>query len=129
MDKPTKPIRELATRLIAAEKASGNGSGTHEVHRVCEKLRLVLTRFAGADAYSALMRRSLALSKVEIAALKNVKLSSNGCVEAGDLIAADGGTESGISITANFLWLLVTFMGEPIALRLVFDAWPNLPSD
>lgn len=126
MEKPSQTIRELASRLIAAEASAGTGRDFHVAALVCSKLQLSLTRFAGADAFSALMRRSLALSRAEIPALKDVKVGPEGCVEGLDLVTADGGIESGTTITANFLWLLVTFVGEPGAMRLVKDVWPDL---
>ena len=127
MEKPSQAIRELAERMIAAEVAVRNGSGPHESLAFCDKLRLSLTRFAGADAFAALMGRALALSRAEIPALENVRVGPEGCLEGLDLVMADGGTESGTVITANLLWLLVVFMGEPITMRLVKDAWPDLP--
>jgi len=125
MEKPSQTIRELASRLIAAEASAGTGRNVLVATLVCSKLQLSLTRFAGADAFSALMRRSLALSRAEIPALKDVKVGSEGCVEGLDLVP-DGGVESGKAITANFLWLLVTFIGEPVAMRIVEDVWPDL---
>lgn len=113
--------------MITAEASARVSSGVEGTFSVCEKLRVSLTKFAGADAFSALMRRSLALSRAEIPALKSVTLDASGCVEGLDLIPADNGTDPGAVITANLLWLLVTFMGEPITRRLVKDAWPDLP--
>jgi len=126
MEKPSQTIRELASRLIAAEASAGTGPDVHGATLVCEKLQLSLTRLAGADAFSALMRRSLALSRAEIPALKDVKVGPEGCVVGLDLVTAGGGSESGTTVTANLLWLLVTFMGEPVAMRLVTDVWPDI---
>jgi hypothetical protein len=33
--------------------------------------------------------------------------------------------EAGIVVVAQLLWLLVSFIGEPLMLRLVHDVWPN----
>ena len=126
MEKPSEAIRELAEQLFAAETAARDSTGNNGAFSVCEKLRSSLVRFAGADAFSALMRRSLALSRADIPALESVTLDPSGCVGELDLIAADNGKDSGIVITTNLLWLLVTFLGEPVAMRLVKDAWPDL---
>jgi len=125
MEKPSQTIRELASRLIEAEASAGTGPAVHGAELVCQKLQLSLTRFAGVDAFSALMRRALALSRAEIPALKDVKVGPEGCVEGLDLVTADGGIESGTTITANLLWLLVTFLGEPVAMRLINGVWPD----
>ena len=47
-------MRDLARRLLAAEAASQTAAGphVHEAVRVCEKLRISLTRFAGADGFA-----------------------------------------------------------------------------
>jgi len=38
------------------------------------------------------------------------------------------GVEAAIAITAHLLGLLVTFIGESLALRLMGDAWPGTSS-
>lgn len=128
METPSTSVRDLARQLLSVEAARLSAADEHEAERVCEKLRISLTRFAGADGFIALMRRSLALSRVEIPSLQTVKLKSDGCVEGlKDLAAAtDNGSDAGAVLTAHFLWLLVTFVGEPMALRLVRDAWPDV---
>lgn len=128
MEKPSQSIRELAIQIIEAEARAGGTSTPAAL--VCEKLRVTLTRFAGAASFSALMRRSIALSHEEIPALKDVKVGPDGCVEGLDSITAGSGAGSASVVTAHLLWLLVTFMGESIAMRLVHDAWPDLqPGD
>jgi len=130
MATPSTSVRELARRLLLVEAATTE-TEEHEAERVCEKLRISLTRFVGADGFTALMRRSLALSRAEVPALETVKLKADGCMEGlKDLVAATGdGNEAGAALTAHFLWLLVTFVGEPIAFRLVRDAWPEVKMD
>lgn len=131
MATPSTSVRELARRLLLVEAAITTATDEHEAERVCEKLRISLTRFAGANGFTALMRRSLALSRAEVPALETVKLKADGCMEGfRDLTVATGdGNEAGAALTAHFLWLLVTFVGEPVALRLVRDAWPDLTID
>ncbi len=129
MDIPSKSVRDLARLLLSLESASPSAAGEHEAERVCEKLRMSLTRFAGSDGFFALMRRSLALARKEVPALQSLSLKPDGCF-AGFKAALDGDAhEAGAALTAHFLWLLGTFVGEPIALRLVSEAWPDLPID
>lgn len=129
MEKPSTSIQELARRLLALEATNRAESNEHEAERVCEKLRVALTRFAGADGFFALMRRSLALARVEVPALEGVKLRPDGCFVGFDAALGCNGTEAGAALTSHFLWLLVTFVGEPIALRLVSEAWPDVLTD
>ena len=99
----------------------------HEAVLVCEKLRVSLTRLAGAEGFTALMRRSLVMAQADIPALKGAKLGADGCVEGFELNG--DAAEAGTALTAHFLWLLVTFVGESIALRLVREAWPDVMKD
>ena len=129
MQVPSPSVRDLARRLLDREAAGPSPAGGHEAERVCERLRVLLTRFAGAEGFLALMRRSLALARVEVPSLENLTLRPDGCF-LGFEAALDGdGNEAGAALTAHFLGLLVTFVGEPLAIRLVTDAWPNLPID
>ncbi len=129
MDIPSTSVRDLARLLLSLEAASPSAAGAHEAERVCEKLRISLTRFAGSDGFVALMRRSLALARAEVPALQSLTLRPDGCF-AGFEAALDGdGNEAGTALTAHFLWLLITFVGEPLALRLVSEGWPDLPID
>ena len=131
MEKPSTSILELSRRLLAAEAEVRTAADSHEANLVCEKLRGALTRLAGAEGFVALMRRSLALARADVPALKNVELRADGCIESFDnaLFANGDGAEAGTALTAHFLWLLVTFVGEPIALRLVRETWPAVVTD
>jgi hypothetical protein len=127
-------MRALARRLLAIEAASQSASDAHvhEAVRVCEKLRIALIRIAGADGFSALMRRALALARAEVPALQRVTLNPDCSMEGLEELAADpsgGGADAPIAISAHLLGLLVTFIGEPLTLRLVREAWPDVALD
>ena len=130
MDTPSASVRKLAQRLLALEAASkGDGAHAHGAVLVCQKLRRSLTRFAGADGFTSLLRRSLALARAEVPLLDDVTLTPDGClegIEQLDANAPNGSTEASVAITAHLLGLLVTFVGEPLMLRLVRDAWPDV---
>jgi len=129
IDTPSASVRDLARILLSREAAGSRSAGGHEAERVCEKLRISLTRFAGAEGFLALMRRSLALARNEAPALEGVKLRPDGCF-AGFEASLDGdASEAGAALTSHFLWLLITFVGEPLALRLVREEWPDLTID
>ena len=108
METPSTSIRELARRLLAEEARSRAATDEHEAVLVNEKLRISLTRFAGADSFIALRRRAEVLSGSETSA---------------------SGTVKDASIAAHLLWLLVTFIGETLTLRLVRETWPEVPFD
>jgi hypothetical protein len=127
-------MRALARRLLAVEAAnqSATDAHVHEAVRVCEKLRISLTRVAGADGFAALLRRSLALAQVDVPALKRVTVNADCSMEGLTELAADpsgGAADAPIAISAHLLGLLVTFIGEPLTLRLVREAWPDVSLD
>jgi hypothetical protein len=139
-DPPSASMRDLAQRLLAVEAASASGSPphAHEAMRVCDKLRISLTRFAGPDGFASLMRRALALARTEVPSVHNIKIKADGSLEGLEELAADAPnsgnganarTEAAIAITFHLLELLVTFIGEPITLRLVRETWPTASLD
>ncbi len=124
----------MARRLLALEAASARApdSHAHEAVLVCEKLRISLTRFAGADGFISLLRRALALARAEVPAARNLALKADCSLEGLERIAADSGAaaaEVAVAITAHLLGLLVTFIGEPLTLRLLREAWPDASPD
>ena len=137
MDTPSPSIRALARRLLAAEAASHSADEprVHEAIRVCEKLRVSLTRFAGVDGFRSLLRRALALARAEVPALQGVTEKADGSIEGLEKIVADGGnagvggSDAAVAVTAHLLGLLVTFIGEPLTVCLVREAWPDASLD
>lgn len=129
MTVPSASIKELARRLLAAEAGRPAADGEHEAERVCEKLRISLVRFAGADGFVALMRRALAISRVEAPSLQSLTLRADGCFVGFRSALGDDGNEAGAILTTHFLWLLATFVGEPMTMRLVREVWPDLSFD
>jgi len=125
--------------VLAVEAAdSPRKSHQHEAVRVCEKLRVSLTRFAGTDGFASLLRRALTLARAEVPELQSVKVNPDGSLEGLEQLAArewrpgsgwDGGAEAAVAITTHLLVLLVTFIGRPLTLRLLREAWPDAPLD
>ena len=134
MISPSPSIRSLARRLLAMEAASPGGTDAraHEAVRVFEKLRISLTRFAGADGFAALLRRTLAVAQTEAPSLHRITFKPDYSIDGLEALAAedaDGGVEAAAALTAHLLELLITFIGEPLTLRLIRDAWPDASLD
>ena len=115
-------MRDLARRLLAANQTA---SGLHvdETVVLIEKLGIALTKFAGPEGSKSLLRRALALARAEVPVLQNVKIGADGRLEGfAEIVAGNGvggaGDEAAVAITAHLLGLLVTFIGEPLTLRL-----------
>jgi len=130
MELSTSLAQRLARRLLAVEAECRCASDTHshEAVRACEKLRISLTRLAGADGFASLLRRALSLAGAQVPAVKTIKLLPDGSLEGLDaLTAADrgSGAEAAAAILTQLLGLLMTFIGESLSLRLVRETWPE----
>jgi len=137
MDMSSPLARDLAGRLLAVEAASASASDRDPVHAavvMIDKLRISLTRFAGSAGFITLLRRTLRLAGRQVPALLGVKIGEDGRLEGFESIVAETGGEAGgdaaVAITSHLLGLLFVFIGEPLTLRLVGEAWPDmLPLD
>jgi len=136
MSTASPEIRDLTRRLLAFEAAHDNSSDARVdvAVSVIEELRVRLIRLAGVDGFRSLLSRALTLAKAEVPSLKMVQVGADGSVEGFDGIeqsreagAAEGG--AGAVLVAHLLELLVTFIGTPLTLRLVRDAWPDASMD
>ena len=125
MDTPSPSPRTLARHLLALEAQSNGDVDAHgqAAVRVCEKLGRSLTRFAGPAGYASLLRRALALASGDIESLKAIKVEDDGCLTGFAAVALD--PAGGAAVIARLLELLVTFVGDPITLRLVRESWPD----
>jgi hypothetical protein len=132
MDTPSTSMRELSRRLLAASRSASAPTASEAV-LVSDRLRASLTRFAGPDGFTSLLRRALALASAELPPLQCVKVTVDGRLDGWEAFAAESGpgekspaNVAAVAITGHLLGLLVTFIGEPLTLRLVRDAWPDL---
>jgi hypothetical protein len=131
---PTPPaIQNLARQLLAGEQARGESAhgDSDYIVRVCGKLRVPLSKLAGAAGFSSLLSRALALARRQAPSLEKLRVGADGSLmgfEAiqGDSDAAEAARHGGLVLLAELLGLLVTFIGQPLTLRLVHEAWPDL---
>lgn len=129
MNTPPASTWTWAERLLAAEAANQHASDAHlhQAAQVSEKLRICLTRLVGADGFTALLQRSLALARADVPSLQTMKVTADGRLEETQDFAGNGNNEveAATAITAHLLGLLVTFIGQSLTLRLLRDAWPE----
>lgn len=124
MNQLSREIGNLARRLIALEvprDGESPASGNPAV-KACDKLRIPLAKLAGVAGFRSLLSRALALAKGEFPELDPVKVNADGSLEGFDGIEQK---DAGVALVAQLLGLLVTFIGEPLSLSLVRDAWPE----
>jgi hypothetical protein len=72
----------------------------------------------------------LTLAKVDVPLLNMVQVGADGSLEGFDAIEQsqepEAARRAGVGLVAHLLELLVTFIGEPLTLRLVADKWPDV---
>ena len=137
MSRASPEIQDLARRLLAFEAARDNNSSGARADvavQVIGELRLHLIRLAGVEGFRSLLSRALTLAKAEVPSLKMVQVRADGSVEGfegieGSREAGAEGVQAGTVLVAHLLELLVTFIGTPLTLRLVRDAWPDASID
>lgn len=126
-------IQILARQLIAGEPARVGSScdDADQALRACEKLRLPLTKLAGAAGSYALFSRALALARRRTPSLAGLRVGADGSLAGFNAIqqdsaAAEASRDAGVVLIAELLGLLVTLIGETLTLSLVREAWPDV---
>lgn len=123
----------LSQRLVAHElrSSAGDGEAARAAFRVCEGLRRQLCSLAGVAGYRALIARALVLARARASWLAEVKIETDGTIAfPADIPTRVGDAEfarGGLVLVAELLGLLSTLIGEALTLRLVSNAWPDLP--
>jgi hypothetical protein len=126
-------MRDFAARLIAYETKGHKSSETKTaaVFLVGEKLRLHLTALMGKFGFRALLSRALALANAEAPWLHAVHVNADGSFGGLDELGAQVGpekfAEGSVVLLAQFLGLLVAFIGGSLTLQLVREMWPKIP--
>ncbi len=121
-------MRDLARRLLAAGQEALHPDA-HGVSLVNDNLRQCITRFAGADGFTSLLRRAVTLTSTQIPPLRDARIDVNGHLEGLDQTFVQDDTmlqQASLAVTAQLLELLVTFIGEPLTRRLVREALPEI---
>lgn len=94
---------------------------------VSEKLRHPLSALMGAIGFRALLARALTLAKAQLPSLNAVQVKRDGSLEGLNGLRNDEAAEASVTLIAQLLGLLGTFIGENLMLRLVRDMWPDVP--
>jgi hypothetical protein len=135
MSTASPAIRDLVRRLLAYDTAHAHrpDGQVNDAVRVLEELRVRLSKLMGVVGFSSLLSRSLALAKAEVSSLEAVQVRADGTLEGfnedGQHQDAETAANRGVVLVAHLLGLLVTFIGAPLTLRLLRDAWPEAPID
>ena len=132
MKQVTSALLNLAQRLLEHEEGErrdleGLADGAE---RAYQKLHQHLVPLLGPEGLNILLARALTLARDSFPILKGVEADKDGRLkglrEAAQGRHLDEATTSFAAVLANFLGLLVTFIGEDFALREVREVWPDV---
>jgi hypothetical protein len=127
----TPKIREFTLRLLACESALAKPANAKDsvAFRVCEKLRVELSKTTGVGGFSALVSRALALAGAEAPWLRELQINSDGSLRGLHELEAKLDSrlvaEGQVVLLSQLLGLLVTFIGPALTLQLLQDIWPK----
>jgi len=134
------PAAQVWARRVLRHEAGGRAEPAalaEAAERADARLRGRLASLIGQTGYTTLVARAVRLAQAEVPALERVTVDAlatgaegglHGVREFARASGDAGAAEAGLSaILAHVIGLLVTFIGEDLALRLIRDAWPELP--
>ncbi len=128
--------RVLADQIILGEAESTPNPAfvADALQRASARLRWRLVVLVGTTGFAALLSRAIRLAQEDYPDLKVVTLnaSGDGVLRGLDVyVTATGADQTAttaglLAIIAHLIGLLITFIGEDIAVRLVHEALPEL---
>ncbi len=129
------PLTDFARRLFVHE--AGEHQRTEDfvdaIERVCQSLHTRLAPLVSTAGFNALIGRAVKLAAREYPFLAATSaITTPTCSFDGLRQAAEGRdpadvADALVAILANFIWLLVIFIGENLGLRKVHEVWPDVP--
>jgi len=129
------PLTDFARRLFVHE--AGEQQRTEDfvdaIERVCQALHTRLAPLVSTAGFNALVGRAVKLAAREYPFLMAIgAITMPNCSFAGLRQAAEQHdpaevADALVAILANFIWLLVLFIGENLGLRKVHEVWPDVP--
>ena|SRR5437868_373118 len=134
------PAAQVLARRVLRHEAGGRAEPAalaEAAERADARLRARLASLIGPTGYTALLTRAVHLAQAEVPALERVTVDALATGAEGGLpgvrefargVGDAGAAEAGLSaVLVHVIGLLATFIGEDLALRLIRDAWPELP--
>ena len=133
MSTASPAIQNLARQLLAGEAARSDAphGDVDQAVRACEKLRVPLTKLAGAAGFSSLLSRALALASRQAPSLQRLRVEPGGLLakvdENSPELDEEQSLHTGEVLVAELLRLLIALIGQALTLTLVREAWPDVP--
>jgi hypothetical protein len=133
------PVARALARQVLRHEVGDRAEPTmlaEAADHIDARLRGRLEVLIGSTGYTILVARAVRLAQAEVPTLERVtgdagaKGGLQGIREFALANGDAGAVEAGLTaILARVIGLLVTFIGEDLAVRLVREAWPELADD
>ena len=127
MIEPRPSVTRFVKAVVRAELARAGGSHDADVAaRIMTQLCQALGKLIGPAGIDVLIARALVLARRGHPVLAGVTAGPGGTLTGLDDAASNRVAlqEAAMAIISQFIELLVTLIGEDLALRLVGDVWP-----
>jgi hypothetical protein len=129
------PLADFARRLLLHEAGNGRTPGefADAMERACLALHRQLAPLLSAAGFDAMIGRAVKLAARDFPFLATVSSTTprNGCFDglrqAAEQRESKDVETALVAILANFIWLLVIFIGENLGLRKLREVWPEVP--
>ena len=132
MSAASTPLHNLARQLLDAESAGAEPTlgAAGPLVNACARLRGPLKKLVGTAGYSSLLSRALTVAARKAPALQSLRISADGSFANIDAVQPGAAPvevlrNAGVVFLADLLGLLVAFIGQPLTLSLVREAWPD----
>jgi hypothetical protein len=113
----------LAKEVVAAETRGSESRGVEVI--ILTKLHATLGKLIGTHGFDVVLARALTLAQREEPSLRNAVVEPGGTLKG--MASAPADCECGlIAVLSQLVELLMRFVGEDLAGRVVRDTWPNV---
>jgi hypothetical protein len=126
---------DFARRLLLHEAASGRSARelADAMERACLALHRQIAPLVSSAGFHALIGRAVKLAARDFLLLAAVGSTTprkgcfDGLQQAAEQHESKEVESALVAVLANFMWLLVIFIGENLGLRKVREVWPDVP--
>jgi hypothetical protein len=129
---PRPSVERFVRAVVRAEIArDGAGVDSHVAQRIMVRLHQELGKLIGAAGFDVLLARALVLARRARPSLAGIAAGPGGTLTGLADAGGDDGEqeEAATAIASHFIELLVTLIGEDLAMRLLRDMWPTATAE
>ncbi len=125
MLEPRPSVTRLAQAIARVELGLPGERGSAVAQRILSRLHQRLGRLVGSAGFDVLLGRSLVLARRVRPVLDGVTAGPDGKLEGlADLAREGAESDDALAVVSHFIELLVTLIGEDLAMRMLGDVWP-----